>query len=575
MLLNGRSPIKFDKIFVKDLNGLVDIFILNPGDTIRISFLLKKWSWRNRINTVGGRNRKLSQLLMGADKLRIDIDFYLHYTTNNSSRNNDIGNIEKDKTNRVSVVKSKTINVWTQDEDCRYTFDIVVPEYDNNSLSFFPLEIGKISKVSSYLLISLDSRLIEDEVNIDNIIVETKEIKLGYNDRLYEFQLSSVDYSNIINFFQTTNRMSGYGMMGDGIVREINKDGDGDGGGIGSSLWKIRDFCRDGKGRVNDNEMMGLKSKIGLLLNIPTMWFKARNSKYTIGYSMFECTRIPDRWISGCNRVDRILVPVVGNIEGFRSSGVRKDIPIDVIPIGIDADIYNSSICNSLFDFGKTGFEKDTYKFLVVNDNQSRKNNWMIIKAIGEEFEKEISENKVVLITRFCHGKKLIKDKWVHNVMRYLKDEDMVKLINSCDCMVNISSGECGDIPILQGMAMEKPVIINEDKLIHSEVINEGNEMFGGVDGSGVAFPVKIDRWERAYCTNEYKGSKYFEGLDDRAKWIVPSYEDLRKQLRYVYDNRNEKSVIEVGKNARKYILEKRTVKVAVKRMLDIFNGLE
>jgi glycosyltransferase involved in cell wall biosynthesis len=571
MLLNGRSPIKIDKIFNKDSGSLMNISILNPGDTIRISFLLKKWSWRNRINTVGGRNKKLSDLLMGADKLRIDIDFYLHYTTNNSSRNNDIGNIEKDKTNRVNVVKSKTINVWTQDEDCRYTFDIVVPEYDNNSLSFFPLEIGKISKVSSYLLISLDSRLIEDEVNIDNILVEAKEIKLGYNDRLYEFQLSSVEYFKIVNFFQTTNRMSGYGMMGDGIVREINKDG-------GSSGFQIRDFCKDGKGRVNDNEMIGLKSKIGLLLNIPTMWFKAKNSKYTIGYSMFECSRIPGSWINGCNRVDRIFVPVVNNIEGFRLSGVKKDIPIDVIPIGVDTDVYDPEKCigiESTFDFGRVDFGKDTYKFLVVNDNQSRKNNWMIIKAIGEEFEEEINRNKVVLITRFCHGKKLIKDKFVHHVMRYLNDEDMVKLINTCDCMVNISSGENGDIPVLEAMAMKKSVIISEDELIHSEVINEGKKMFGGIGGNGVAFPVKIDRWERAYSSGEYKGSKYFDGLGENAKWVIPSYDDLRKKLRYVYDNRDSNKIIEVGKNARKYIVEKRTVKVAVKKMLDIFNGLE
>ena len=556
MILNGRSPIKIDKIFGKDGNYL-SLDLLNPGDTIKISFLLKKWSWRNRINTAGGRNKKLSDLLMGVDKLRIDIVCYLQYK---------IGSVESvgsNNINKVNVVRSNIESVWTQDIDREYFFDIVIPGYDDNKLDFF--SDNRISKISSHLLISLDSRLIEDEVNIDNILVEAKEIKLRYNDRLYEFQFSSVEYSKIINFFQTTNRTSGYGMMGDGIVREINK---------GDFGFQIRDFCKDGKGRVNDIEMTGLKSKVALLLNVPTMWFKARNSKYTIGYSMFECDRIPPAWINGCNRVSRIFVPVANNIEGFRLSGVSKDIPIDVVPIGIDTDFYNPENCDSQFDFGsKIG--KDTYKFLVINDNQSRKNNGMLIKAIGEEFEKEISENKVILITRLCYGKKLIKDKWVYNIMKYLKDDDMVKLINSCDCMVNISSGECGDIPILSGMAMEKPVIISEDELIHSEVINEGNEMFGGVGGfgdNGVAFPVKIDRWEKAYCTADCK-NLHFEGLN--AKWVMPSYDDLRKKLRYVYGNRDSDKVIEVGKNARRYIVEKRTVKVAVNKMLNIFNGLE
>lgn len=573
MILNGRFPIKIDKIFDKDLESrhLIDISILNPGDTIRISFLLKKWSWRNRINTAGGRNRKLSELLsMGADKLRIDIVFYLQYK---------IGSVENVGSNKINIVKSDMKSVYTQDIDKEYFFDIVIPEYDyENRLEFFS-SISKVSKVSSYLLISLDSRLIEDEVDICDINVEAKEIRNRYGETS-NILLGYGINDNIINFFQTTNRLSGYGMMGDGIVREINK-GISNFSDSDSISWKIRDFCKDGKGRVNDIEMMGLKSKIALILNIPTLWFKAKNSKYTIGYSMFESTRIPSTWIRGCNSVDRIFVPVAGNVEGFRSSGVKENIPIDIVPIGVDTDIYNPCKYDNkcIFDFGRVDLNgKDIYKFLVVNDNQSRKNNGMLIKAIGEEFEKEIGEGKIVLISRFCHGKKLIKDKWVHNIMRYLKDEDMVKLICSCDCMVNISSGECGDIPILQGMTMEKPVIISEDKLIHSEIIDEGKKMFGGigvVDGNGVAFPVKIDKWERSYYKNEYKNSKYFDGLGENARWIIPSYDDLREKLRYVYDNRNSDKIIEIGKNARKYILEKRTVKLAVEKMLDIFNSLE
>lgn len=577
MLLNGRTPIKFDKIYVKNLGNLIDLSILNPGDTIKCSFLLKKWSWRNRLNTVEGRKKKLSELLMGKDKLSVDIAFYLQYKIGGTD-----GDSESNKTNKVSVVRSNVKSVLTQDIDSKHILDMVVPEYDNNDnniLNFFGNGNNRISKISSYLLISLDSRLIEDEVDICDINIEPKEVKFGYDkygSGLYEYESfsSSYVYSNIINFFQTINRTSGYGIMGDGIVREINNSGFG---------WQIRDFCKDGRIRVNDNETVGLKSKIALMLNTPTFWFKARNSKYTIGYSMFECNRIPPTWINGCNRVNRIFVPVINNIEGFRLSGVNKDIPIDVVPIGIDANIYDPSkyVDNeSIFDFGskieskiESKIGKDIYKFLVINDNQSRKNNTLLIKAIGEEFEEEISKNKVVLITRFCYGKKLIWDKFVYHIMKYLKDEDMVKLINSCDCMINVSSGECGDIPILQGMAMEKPVIISEDELIHSEVMEEGEKMLGkvGLNDRGVAFPVKIDRWEKAYFTADK--SFNFGGLD--GIWVLPDYYDLRKKLRYVYDNRNEEKIIEVGKNARKYIIEKRTVKVAVKRMTDIFNSLE
>lgn len=561
MILNGRTPIKVDKIFDKDGNYL-SLNLLNPGDTIRCSFLLEGWTQRNRISTVCGRNKKLSDLLTGKDRLRVDFALYLQYKIGGSN-----GGIESDKTNKVNVVRSEIISIWTQSTDRNYIVEITVPEYDYDS--FF--DLNRISKISLYLLISLDSRLMEDEVNIFDTLIETKEIKFSKEFGSINGVNSVNDVNNVINFFQTTNRLSGYGMMGDGLVREINSrrnniDTD--------KAWLIRDFCRDGKGRINDSEMAGLKSKITLILHVPTMWFKAKNSKYTIGYSMFECTRIPSTWISGCNKVDRIFVPVINNIEGFRLSGVSKNIPIDVIPIGIDSNTYDpSKYTDKEFEFDfESEIEKDTYKFLVVNDNQSRKNNGTLIKAIGEEFEEEINKNKVVLITRFCHGKKLIKNKFVHHIRRYLKDEDMAKLIFSCNCMVNISSGENGDIPILQGMAMEKPVIISEDKLVHSEIIDEGIKMFGE---SGVAFSVKIDEWERAYSGNEYIKQKYFEGLGKDAKWVIPDYYDLRKKLRYVYDNRDNDDVREVGKNAREYILENRTVNVAVDKMLDIFDKLK
>lgn len=54
-----------------------------------------------------------------------------------------------------------------------------------------------------------------------------------------------------------------------------------------------------------------------------------------IGFTMFETTRIPARWVQECNAMDGILVPCSWNREVFEQSGVR--VPIRVVPPGMDA----------------------------------------------------------------------------------------------------------------------------------------------------------------------------------------------------------------------------------------------
>ncbi|MGA2617589.1 MAG: glycosyltransferase family 4 protein [Thermoguttaceae bacterium] len=53
-----------------------------------------------------------------------------------------------------------------------------------------------------------------------------------------------------------------------------------------------------------------------------------------IGFTMFETTRIPARWVPACNQMDGILVPSAWNREVFQRCGVEA--PIRVAAPGID-----------------------------------------------------------------------------------------------------------------------------------------------------------------------------------------------------------------------------------------------
>jgi glycosyltransferase involved in cell wall biosynthesis len=328
-----------------------------------------------------------------------------------------------------------------------------------------------------------------------------------------------------INFYPVAVPKSGYGILGDNIYRRLQ-----------GRAYIITQSTRYDLPRAD----------ISLHLSIPPSW-KRQNSSFNIGYTMFEASKVPDSWVRFCNIMDRLAVPIQANVDVFRSCGVK--IPIDVVPIGVDETIFNpeSAHLSPLIPNG-------AFKFLIVNDGQSRKNNEMVVKAFGEEFRKEISKNEIFLVTRTpkpYQGKNVL---WVE---KYLEDPDLANLIKSCDCVIGASCGEAGDIPVLEGMAMEKPVIVSRE-MAHSEYIQDSRN----------GFFIKTEKIVPAYSHPQYAGQPYLIGLRN-ATWILPSYVSLKERMRYVYEN--QKEAHEVGKNARQYILKNRTLDVCIKPLIKIF----
>lgn len=449
------------------------------------------------------------KLKANPSRVRVDIAAHIYWRKNIKSTDVECSNIGK---------------IYTENIDKIHEVNLVIPQYD----------ITK--RISSGVMIYL-----QDPYST-KAIVENISFNIDTNTPLIS--------GKIINFYQKVVRQSGYGILGNSIYQGFLRRKD----------WHINNILNTYNIGIN-------KSKITLILGVPSGFFKSPTSKITIGYTMFETiNKIPMSWIPGCNTIDRIFVPIKSNIYSFKSCGVKK--PIDHVPIGIDPIIYDPTKIGKNFNF--PSIVQKAYKFLIINDNQPRKNNRMIIKAIGEEFSEEIKKKEVVLVTRLCYGKKQIKESYVYHIKRYLEDSEMPLLINSCDCMVNVSSGECGDIPILQGMAMEKPVVISDDKLLHTEIIEDSHSEYGQT-----GFLVDIKRYEEAYTNPRYATAKfsYMASLNN-SQWIVPDIIDLKRKLRYVYDNRNSDEIKQIGKNARRYILDDRTVDISVNKMINIFDNI-
>lgn len=381
-----------------------------------------------------------------------------------------------------------------------------------------------IGDYESFIVIRVNpSEDVEKVVNINNLRIS--KAYTGHNI-IY-------DESKIISLYPMVVKESGYAILADNVVDNITEFG-----------YTVVDMSTD--------KSITHLTNISMFITLPPSFYKT-SSKFDIGYTMFESTKIPQNWIENCNMMDRLFVPCKANIQSFRASGVT--VPIDVVPIGVDTKLYDPELHLPTSDFGLQQFE-NSYKFIILNDGQPRKNNEMIFKAFNEEFKSEIISNKVFLVVRQhvpCTGSNIIY------INKYLENHDLASLIQSCDCMVSASSGEAGDIPILIAMSMGKPVVVTKE-FVHPDYVEDNK----------TGYFIETESMVPAYTDPLYKDSI---GLITGAEWFYPSIISLKEKMRCVYENRDEAN--KVGNNAREFIIKNRDNKVCVNKMLEIFKMLE
>lgn len=415
------------------------------------------------------------------------------------------------------LVESKPKYISISSSNKNYNVSLEIPDFSGNYESFILIRLNPAEEIVKV-------------VNIQNLRVSRIE-SMKYNE---DEDISNIIYdeNNIISLYPFVVKESGYGILVDNIFDNLPKFG-----------YTVIDMGTDGFTTNSTN--------ISLFITLPSSFFKT-SSKFNIGYTMFEATKIPPKWINYCNIMDRLFVPCNANIKAFRESGVT--VPIDVIPIGVDTRLYNPKLYKPTYDFDQTQ-AKNAYKFLILNDGQPRKNNEMVLEAFKKEFSSEIVGNKVYLVVRQyepCAGRNII------HINEYLKDQRFASLLRSCDSMVSASSGEAGDIPILTAMSMGKPVVVTKE-FAHTDYIEDNK----------TGYFIETESMVPAYTQPEYKDDI---GEIKGAEWIYPSLSSLMEKMRYVYENRREAE--KVGHNARKYIVENRDNTVCISKMVKVFEKL-
>lgn len=278
--------------------------------------------------------------------------------------------------------------------------------------------------------------------------------------------------------------------------------------------------------------------------------------KYHIGRVFWETDKLPPDFARGVSMVDEIWTGSEFNAQAIRNAGIT-DKPIFIIPEAIKtpAPKLEPFIVNN----------KDDFKFYSIFEWTERKNPKTLLEAFWREFENDYGVSLVLKtyiddftperrqsirnrFTAFRDQLKLGNNAPVYLYTSLLNRDEMYRFHETFDCFVSAHRGEGWGIPQMEAMLLGKPVISTNCGGIHEHIKDEAKLV------PCMMIPVaNVDRNDVWYQPDQ--------------KWAEVNVEQLRKDMRWVYENR--RSAKAMGKRAKSMVENKFSLDAVGKMMRD------
>lgn len=278
--------------------------------------------------------------------------------------------------------------------------------------------------------------------------------------------------------------------------------------------------------------------------------------KKNIAYFVHEFDSINNHhWYQNLELVDEIWVPNNGERNNLINDGFKHD-KVKVIPYAFNITKYNDNKQRIIFN------DKDhTFKFYFICELDDRKNIESIIRCFHSEFHSSEPVSLVLKIKKVGvspealrqHVSKLCDEiksqlRIYNNIDTYnheiiitedFTDEQMKILHLSCDCYIGPTHGEGWGIPSFEAMCYgNTPICSNEGG--PKDYIDPNNKNTGWlIDGM------------MGICTHQNAAfNDIFTGLHH---WFIPNELEIKRAMRYYYENRKDKKNIDGLKQAEKF----------------------
>ncbi len=262
----------------------------------------------------------------------------------------------------------------------------------------------------------------------------------------------------------------------------------------------------------------------------PPPYGNGKIAKHRVIYFYWETTKLPTQWISSIMNSDEIWAPCDLVADACLDAGYNKKISIVPTP----SLSSGSNIKSKFWSKNKNIFLDKSYKFYSIFQWQPRKGYDKLLDSYFDEFRnddvtmviktdmiKTSSENNIISTINYY------KDKYKSNakvflITSYLSDDEIYSIHNECNCFVLPHSGEGWGMPIHEAATFGNPIVTTK---------------FGGVsdfiDDNCFWIDYNLEPVTGMSWNNVYNSSQY---------WASCSKESIMKNMRYVFDNKLEKS---------------------------------
>jgi len=277
----------------------------------------------------------------------------------------------------------------------------------------------------------------------------------------------------------------------------------------------------------------GSKVDATIFYDYPQNWKQGRG--ITIGHFCHEGTKLHQGWSDVMNRADIVTTPSLANRNMFRWNGVKDPI---VINYGV----------SPIFKPKEKEEPSEEYVFLSVNSWTGqlgdRKGTDLLIKAFDEEFKEENIKLVLKISTFWRLQKPEFYAQSIVNILGhanknilfnpdYFTEEQLAEYYRNADCFVSPTRGEGFGLTILNALATGLPTIVTKD-------INSGHMDFCK-DNPAVIW---VD------APSSIQGDPQFYAPGNLL--AEPSLEDLKKKMRYAYENRESLKKVALDKGVKK-----------------------
>jgi len=279
------------------------------------------------------------------------------------------------------------------------------------------------------------------------------------------------------------------------------------------------------------------KCRIGIIKSTPDQ-FKNNTSKYRVGFTMIENTKIGEDWVKMCNEMDHIFVPNPLNLKSFKDCGVT--VPVSLVRQGFNPKQYK---------FFQRDVNKPVFTFTLAGYLDARKNWDDVVRAFTSEFSPD--EPVELLLKNSCphFGYQVPNDKRIKIIERTFSNEEMTKMYQMTDCFMFTTRGEGSGLPAREAMATGAPCILTDYQGLAEVCDPKFNYPIA---------PVAID-----YPDNRPQQPGFMARLD---------VAEIMYWMRHVYENKEE--AFAKGKLASKEMHKNWTWECCAKDMLDIIKTL-